>query len=140
MTSIVEPKVRVRQESKVRLNAANFWYVQTTDIKLSFAGRVHELCDDMGIPAAGRQTALAKVFNVTPNTARKWLQGIGMPELDRAIAIAMWADTNVLWLLQGVTPKRGDKIDAAPGELIDGVSQLPADQAQQVFDFKESFT
>ena len=79
--------------------------------------------------------ALAKRFGVTPGAARKWLLGIGMPELDMAVQIAQAAHVNVLWLLQGAGPKRGEAFDTEPGELLDAVQQLPDDDGQQVFDF-----
>lgn len=110
--------------------------MEVTDVKLAFASRLHEICDDKGVVAErGRQTALALQFRVSPNAARKWLLGQGMPELDMAIRIANWAEVNVLWLLQGTGPKRGDKVDPAPAELLDAVQHLPADDGQQVFDF-----
>lgn len=106
------------------------------DVKQQFAGRLHELCDDMDLPRGrGRQSALAAKFGVSPNAARKWLLGLGMPELDLAIRLASAAHANVLWLLQGVGPKRGDAFDTTPGELLDAVQQLPPDDGQQVFDF-----
>lgn len=110
--------------------------MQEVDVKRQFALRLHELCDDMGLPRdRGRQTALASKFGVSPNAARKWLLGLGMPELELAIRLAHTAHANVLWLLQGVGPKRGEEFDTTPGELLDAVQQLPPDDGQQVFDF-----
>lgn len=80
------------------------------DEKQSFALRLNELCADAGIGSRGRQTALAKLFQVTPNAARKWLLGLGLPELDVAIRLAKWGDVNVEWLLTGRGPKTGDKV------------------------------
>lgn len=107
-----------------------------TDVKADFARRLHDVCDDLGLVSGrGRQTALANHFGLTPNAARKWLLGIGMPELDKAIEIANAARVNVLWLLQGAGPKRGEAFDTAPGELLEAVQHLPANEGQQVFDF-----
>lgn len=106
-----------------------------TNVKAAFALRLAEVCDELKIPETGRQTALAKRFGVTPGAARKWLLGIGMPELDMAVQIAQAAHVNVLWLLQGAGPKRGEAFDTEPGELLDAVQQLPDDDGQQVFDF-----
>ena len=109
--------------------------MQETDVKRLFASRLSELCDDMKLPPhRGRQTALATQFGVSPNAARKWLRGEGMPELDMAVRIADWAKVNVAWLLQGYGPKRGEG-DTTPGELFDAVQQLPNDDGQQVLDF-----
>lgn len=71
---------------------------------------MHELCSDMGIAERGRQSALAAQFKVTPNAARKWLLGLGLPETDVAIAIARWAEVNFEWLMTGRGPKQGDKV------------------------------
>lgn len=110
--------------------------MDAVEVKSQFARRLHLLCDDMGLqPGRGRQTALAKMFGVSPNAARKWLRGEGMPELDKAIEIATFAKANVQWLLQGNGPKRSDDYDTTPGELIDAVRHLPVDDGQQVFDF-----
>lgn len=106
-----------------------------SEVKAAFAIRLAELCDDLKIPTAGRQTALARRFGVSAGAARKWLLGLGMPELDMAVQIAQAARVNVLWLLQGVGPKRGEAFDTAPGELLDAVQRLPDDDGQQVFDF-----
>ena len=110
--------------------------MQQTDVKADFARRLHEVCDDLGLQRGrGRQTALARQFGLTPNAARKWLLGLGMPERDTAIEIANAAHVNVLWLLQGAGPKRGEAFDTAPGELLEAVQHLPANEGQQVFDF-----
>ena len=58
-----------------------------------------------------------------------------MPELEMVVRLADWGDVNVLWLIQGRGPKRGEKVDTRPGELLDAVNSLPADDGQQVFDF-----
>lgn len=106
-----------------------------TEIKTAFAERLNTVCDDLQLAKVGRQTALARRFEVTPSAARKWLRGLGMPELDKAIEIANAARVNVQWLLQGVGPKRGEHFDTTPGELIDAVQHLPHNEGQQVFDF-----
>lgn len=105
------------------------------DVKCAFAMRLDEVCDDLELPRTGRQTAMARRFGVTAGAARKWLLGVGMPELDKAIEIANAARVNVTWLLQGTGPKRGDEVDTTPGELIDAVQRLPDPDGQQVFDF-----
>ena len=90
----------------------------------------------MGLPPVrGRQTRLAEIFKVTPNAARKWLQGEGMPELDLSVAIADWASININWLLQGAGPKRGDKIDTKALVLNEAIESLPDDRRRQVVDF-----
>lgn len=75
------------------------------DTLMRFSERMKELCDDAKWPEHGRQTLLAKVVDLTPNAARKWLHGLGMPEMVVAVKIADWAKVSVLWLLQGLGPK-----------------------------------
>ena len=85
--------------------------MSTNAEKLEFAARIHELCSDHDLPAErGRQSALAKLFDVTPNAARKWLLGLGLPELDVAMRIAQWGGVNFEWLMTGRGPKVGDKV------------------------------
>lgn len=106
------------------------------NVRADFATRLHELCDDMQLPPErGRQSRLAAIFRVTPNAARKWLNGEGMPELETAIEIANWADANVTWLLQGTGPKRGDRVDTKALVLNEAIEALPAEAGQQVMDF-----
>jgi hypothetical protein len=105
-------------------------------VQSEFAARLHELCDDMGLPRErGRQTALGKLFHVTPNAARKWLLGEGMPELSLAVDIANWAGVNINWLLQGAGPKRGEAVDDKAIALQATIERLPSSDGQQVLDF-----
>lgn len=90
----------------------------------------------MGLPRErGRQTELAKQFGFSPNAARKWLNGDGMPELENALRIANWAEVTIVWLLQGLGPKRGDKIETKAIVLDEALHSLPVDDGQQVLDF-----
>jgi transcriptional regulator with XRE-family HTH domain len=104
-------------------------------IRAAFALRMNELADDIGVPRRGRQTALGKTFGVTPKAARKWLTGEGLPELGTAVAIANRAGVNVVWLLQGVGPKRGQAVDGEKIALTEGIDELPQEDRQQVLDF-----
>lgn len=104
-------------------------------IKSEFAKRLEEICDDMGIPEGGRQTKLASQFEVVPNTARKWLLGIGLPELEMCMRIAKWADVNLLWLLQGGGLKKGEKIDKEAQALKQLIDEMPGESRQASFDF-----
>jgi transcriptional regulator with XRE-family HTH domain len=83
----------------------------------------------------GRQTALAKQFNLTPNAVRKWLLGEGMPELDVAIAVAKWANVNFEWLMTGRGPKRGTLVETRALVLGEAVQDLPDPDRQQAIDF-----
>jgi transcriptional regulator with XRE-family HTH domain len=102
----------------------------------AFARRLREICEDMGLPSErGLQTRLAREFKVSPNAARKWLLGEGMPELDLAIEIANWANVSVLWLLQGTGPKRGNTVETKSLVLDEVFAQLPGEDEMQVVDY-----
>lgn len=107
----------------------------SNEVKNGFALRLHEICDDMGLPKErGRQTKLAAVFSLNPNATRKWLHGVGMPELDMAVRLSSWAQVNVNWLLQGVGPKRGEKFDLKAAVIDEAIKSLPQDQGLDLID------
>lgn len=92
---------------------ANLWFVNDPDVKGAFAARLREVCVGKGLPAGrGLQTELAKLFEVSPNAARKWVLGLAVPEMEMTIRIAKWGDVNIEWLLTGRGPKHGNKIPA----------------------------
>lgn len=99
-----------------------------------FAARMNEVCDDKGLKARGRQVALAKQFNVTNKAARKWLLGLGFPEMSTAVAIAQWGGVTVNWLLQGVGPKHDRRIDTKALLLDEAVLALPRESAIDLID------
>lgn len=106
-----------------------------SDVLAGFASRIHELCDDWSMPEHGRQTYLGQKFGVTPNTARKWLLGIGLPELEKSIEIANAAGVNVRWLLQGEGLKRGERADPIAELLREAIDSMPEQLSQASFDF-----
>lgn len=102
-----------------------------------FADRLAEVCVDLGLPAGrGLYTSFARMFGVTPNAARKWLNGTGMPELARVVAIAARARVNVSWLLQGYGPKRAGSERQDLGRAVaDAIDVLPHQVAAEVVDY-----
>jgi hypothetical protein len=104
--------------------------------RAKFAARMAEVCADLGIePGHGQQAALGRLFGVTPKAARKWLMGEGFPEMAMALRICEKADVNVNWLLQGVGPKRGDKVAVRAMVLDEVITELPDTSRQSVLDF-----
>lgn len=77
----------------------------------AFAARLNEICDDMGLPPKGdgRQVALASKFEVSQKGARKWLESESMPQTQKIIEIAKWANVSTEWLLSGRGKKRLDE-------------------------------
>lgn len=97
---------------------------------------MHELCDALGIPDGhGRQAALGRRFNVTPKAARKWLMGIGYPEMPKAVEMCEAAQVNVVWLLQGTPPKRGQHVDGNLLGLAEAIAGLPQAEREAVLQF-----
>lgn len=84
-----------------------------TELK-NFAGRLNEVCDDMGLSEKfkGRQIELSKIINtitgekITPNAARKWIEGEGYPSTDKMIHIARWSGVSAEWFLSGAGEKK----------------------------------
>lgn len=106
-----------------------------TEQKLGFASRLNEVCDDMKLPARGRQSALAKLFDVGPKAARKWLVGEGYPETEMSVRIATWGNVSFNWLMAGIGPKREGHADTKVVILDELLESMPEDDRQQVFDF-----
>jgi hypothetical protein len=100
----------------------------------AFAERLNDVCDEKGLPNHGRQSRLGRQFGVSQQSARKWLEGIAFPELDKLVAIADWGDVNVNWLLQGAGPRRGNRIDSKALVLDEAVKSLPRDAAIDIVD------
>lgn len=103
--------------------------------KSDFARRLNELCTEQELPERGRQSALATKFHVTPNAARKWLLGLGLPELEVAIRMADWAKVNVEWLLTGRGPKRGHLVETKALVVAEALQSLPAEERAATLDY-----
>jgi hypothetical protein len=128
------PNVTFQQGPKVSRPLVTFGPMEDTSRLAAFAARMNELCDDKGLPARGRQVALAAQFKVTNKAARKWLLGLGYPEMDMAIQIAAWGDVSVNWLLQGLGPKHERRIDARAALLDEAVRMLPREAGIDLID------
>ena len=100
-----------------------------------FASRLHELCSEKGLPARGRQSELARLLGVTQGATRKWLTGVGFPDMDKIIQICEWAGANVNWLVMGIGPKRSDVIDTKTVILGEAIDSMRPEDRQQVLDF-----
>lgn len=124
--SLSAPKVSIQHAPKVREYFPNLRFMSRSD-KAGFASRLHEICNERDLPRErGRQSALAKIFALTPNAVRKWLNGEGMPELETVIAIAKWADVNTEWLMSGRGPKHGLRVATKDLVMAEALHSLPA--------------
>ena len=100
----------------------------------AFAARLNEVCDDMDLPKRGRQVALAAQFKVTNKAARKWLLGLGYPELATAVQLANWGKVSVNWLLQGLGPKHERRVDTRAAVLDEAIRLLPRESGIDLID------
>jgi transcriptional regulator with XRE-family HTH domain len=67
-----------------------------------FPKRLHIALDLAGIDAGrGRVRQLAEMYDVTRETARKWLGGLALPETERLIDMARRLGVNFEWLVTG---------------------------------------
>jgi len=134
MASIMQPKVMFHQQPIAVVAVATFGCVKSKDEMAAFAGRLHEICDDMGIPQRGRKTQLAAKFKLAYQSVGKWLDGVGFPETERILELANWADVNVNWLLQGTGPKRGDIVDTKALVISEAIQSLPKERRDTVLE------
>jgi transcriptional regulator with XRE-family HTH domain len=68
-----------------------------------FAQRLNESLDDAGLPkiGQGRQSALAKLLDVTPQQAGKWIKGEDFPQTSKLVKLAQFLGVRSNWLLSG---------------------------------------
>ena len=80
--------------------------------KEGFANRLNEALTDSAYPVKGenRQAIVGKIFGVTQKAARKWLEGEGMPTLERCIFIAKQLEVQFEWLMTGRGTKHHTRI------------------------------
>ncbi|WP_058835323.1 helix-turn-helix domain-containing protein [Luteimonas abyssi] len=102
-----------------------------------FAQRLQTALDASGIAAGRRRTAtLAELHGVSRETARKWLSGLALPELERMIELALHHHVSFEWLATGrgeptreglsvrdASLKYGDPDEARLLHLIRGLSR-----------------
>lgn len=105
-----------------------------TTVLQAFARRLVEICPQLKVPLGrGRDTALARLAGVSPNAARKWFEGEGMPELHRCIDLANRAGVSVLWFIQGLGPKDIHEAQESPMSRV--FNALPEQSQQAVLDY-----
>ncbi|MCX7118119.1 MAG: hypothetical protein NTW94_09530 [Legionellales bacterium] len=98
------------------------------DEKEKFAERLNKALDLAKIPSKGkgRQTQVARLFHVSQESARKWLEGKSFPDTKRILDIARHLSINAQWLLSGI----GDisqfvKIKALPSDISEAWIKVP---------------
>lgn len=96
--------------------------MEKKDELAAFSTRMHEICEDMKLPVHGRQTALAKIFELSQKGTRKWLEGESWPRWEHVIRISEWANVTIEWLMSGRGAKRIDEL--YPTKAIARVAQV----------------
>ena len=86
--------------------------------KEKFSQRLNEALNDMNYPPMGhgRQSALAKELNLSPQLIGSWLRGEDFPKTSQLVKISQFLDVRSNWLLSGVGskyPKKSDRVDFA---------------------------
>jgi hypothetical protein len=67
-----------------------------------FANRLHQALDFSGFAKGRARTgALSAYYDVSRETARKWLVGLALPELERMLQIAVQQHVSFEWLATG---------------------------------------
>lgn len=127
--AIIEPLVTFTQELIVPLSKSTFGSMNQ-GIKQEFAVRLNAALDDAGVVQkfAGRQVEVGKMFGVSQKGARKWLEGDGLPTLEKCVEIATRLDVTLEWLMTGRGPRRN-------GENV--LQALPPPDQQEAIDFIE---
>lgn len=101
-----------------------------------FADRLHQALDYAAFPTDPARTGrLAEEYGVSRETARKWLRGLSLPELERMLQLAIRQRISFEWLATGrgtmegvdleVREQPGKYEDAEELRLIGLVRKLP---------------
>lgn len=81
-----------------------------------FARRLHQALDFSGFAKGRARTgALASYYGVSRETARKWLAGLSLPELQRMIDIARQQRVSFEWLSTGRGSVDGNGVSVRDG-------------------------
>ncbi|RPE81598.1 helix-turn-helix domain-containing protein [Vulcaniibacterium tengchongense] len=73
-----------------------------------FARRLNQALDYSGFAQGRARTgSLAREYDVSRETARKWLRGLSLPELERMLQLALDLQVSFEWLATGRGPLPG---------------------------------
>lgn len=135
-----EPAVQLCQRLIVPLDFPTIGSMENQE-RLDFSKRLNEACDDMGLPPKykARQVELARLFDVSPRGAAKWLEGESYPAVNKCSEIAKWSGVCFEWLMTGRGPKRFDEIYptraiAHVAEVMQAMAPAAQSKAAQMVD------
>lgn len=107
------------------------------NIKLEFAARVNYVADKLGVPAKGknRQERLGKMFGVSQESARKWLEGESIPKTETCIEMALKANVDINWFLTGRgIPDYGNNPESKVLQIMQHMDEATKYQAVKIVD------
>ena len=108
--------VHIKSELKVHASSCDIEpMVHIEDLRAAFVARLKKALDAKEIPQWGAGARLAKMANVTPKAASKWMNGESIPGAVKMLALASALGVTVEWLQYGSGP--------GPGEPAKEISQ-----------------
>lgn len=110
--------------------------------RLAFAKRMNQALDVLGVPrkGKGRQQVVAKMFDVSQGSARKWLEGESFPGVERIPEFSRKLQARGEWLLTGAGEMTKESPEAPLDQRLLTVSIRLVDEAlanQQVTIYHE---
>lgn len=110
-------------------------------VRAAFAERLHECIREMGY-STHQQTALGRLFGVSGQAVRKWLNGHALPTAARVVPVARALGVNPSWLLHGEgakylhMPEDGDlkivQVNDQEREVLEAFQRLPRSRRRAV--------
>lgn len=81
--------------------------------KEKFAARLNQVLDEAGFPGIGqgRQSAVAKLVDVSPQQAGRWLKGEDFPKTSTLVKLAQHLNVRSNWLLSGAGAKSASEAE-----------------------------
>ena len=102
---------------------------------VKFSERLNELLDARGFEqkGMGRQVALAKKYDLSQASTRKWLEGMGFPKTSQMAKIARDFLCNFEWLALGAGLRDADATAFSPWtELIRRMDSAPPETVRMI--------
>jgi hypothetical protein len=126
--AILQPKVATSQQLSVAAASGSMQRMVAAKelARESFASRLSQALDDLGVLLPAQKKAwLKREFDISLEAARKWLQGIALPEQARWESLARALDVRAEWLRDGVGPKTAGSLTLGEERPVYGQPSQP---------------
>ena len=132
-----ELSVHIKSELKVHASSCDIEpMVHIEDLRAAFVARLKKALEAKEIPQWGAGARLAKMANVTPKAASKWMNGESIPGAAKMLALANALDVKVEWLQHGSGPGPGES--AKENQQPSSAAQtIPSPQSLMPCDFTD---